>query len=398
MINIFLAISFILFTISFLSPGTISQWNEVHQSIPAIAAALLFIAAAERKNNFFDKAQIFFITLAFFAFSFHILFHNTNQTSYVVIGIAYLLCSIRVQQTVHSFDKSQTLKYLTSAMVVAGAFSLFIQYYQAIGLSPHYWPWMYTMEIGQGSRPYANIGQPNILGSIYITSLCLIFWAVQEKLLSIKYLYAISIFYAAGLALTQSRTAYAALIALSILFFFQRKSTFPQKFYFPIVFFCTLIASELINTTTGMDRELSKDLNNQRFSIWMMGLDAIKEAPLFGYGFHETARATFHVIENNQPQNLLTAQIHNFFIDLMIWFGIPAGLILIALFLHACWDIFKKCYRTNYFFPALTLTPFTLHSMLEYPLYYANTLMLFSIVIGLTYSYLNSNEKIHKNI
>lgn len=378
--------SFIAFVISFIIPGTISFWNEMHQSISAILCSIFLIFYAWNENFKFRKFQIFFIIMLISSIINHIIFHTNNSKSYIIVGSIYIICCIRVQQIFENIKIDVALKYLACALLTITSLSLIIQFYQSLGISQNYWPWMYSMSISSGSRPYANIGQPNILASIYVTSLCAIFWATHEKLLSIKYTYLFGAICSIGVAFTQSRTGYLSIIFLSLLFLLQKKSSLNKKLYFPFIFICCLISSELIQNSTGMNRELSENLNNQRFSLWLIGLDAIRSSPLVGYGFHETARAAFHVIENSPIQHILVSQIHNIFIDIFIWFGIPIGAILCAILIKSYYEIIQKSINKNYIYPLMALTPFSIHSLLEYPLYYANNLVLFSMIIGMSYA------------
>ena len=359
-----------------------SVWQEVHQSLFSLSAAFLTCFLLLTKKIKFNGFDGFFITFISFCIL-HLFINNTNYINHSIAGVIYISAAWFTNKLTEIYDTQDILKTIAITMLTVSSFSLLIQIYQILGIAWKYDPWMMPLPLNSGARPSANIGQPNILASIYISTLALLFWSSKENLLRIQTLFLYSFFIAFGIALTQSRVGYLSLIALSFIFLLQKNSSRMQKFFFPFVLLCSLTAAEMIAATTSIQRELTEDLNNGRFAIWSDSLLWIKNAPLLGYGFNETARASISFAEFNKFSNQSLAHAHNIFLDFLIWFGIPIGGLLSLFIIGIGFYMFYKAYKNKNLFPILVLTPFTLHAMLELPLYYANTLILFGFFTGL---------------
>lgn len=384
--NILQAFSIIIIFFSFLAFGTLSLWNELHQSIFAIAGALLFCISTKNHNstNLTTPVIILFSIIFFSALLFLIDYKSGKYISPLLISALYLNTSIMLQLGIQKAEKKVFLEFISLCATLTACMSFIIQVYQSKGWSGEFYPWMYSFNPSLEGRPYANIGQPNILASIYITFLALLLWANKEGLLRLRFLFFFGAFIAYGIALTQSRSAYLSLAVISIVMFLQKSGGHWQKTFFPFILLFTTASTHLVQISTGMSRNLTEDLNNNRFSIWLMAIDAIKESPWTGFGIHETARSSIAVIEKSQITNGLAAQSHNLFLDIFIWLGVPIGIIISSLILYVIFKIFYSCIKRDYFYPVAALSPLFIHSNLEYPLYYANNLVLFSLVLGLT--------------
>lgn len=381
-IIIYLIIVF-LFVFSFVAPATLSLWKEFHQSAAAISACFLLYFFSKKKEIY----SVNHFTLPIFYLIFLIiLFLILKKPVYIapsVVGVIYLSCVLLMHNVAFQFGVEKSINAVSLVLIVVGVISIFIQTLQLFGLTGYFYPWVYQMQPSPGMRPYANIGQPNILASIYLTLSVLWVWLYQKRKINKYLFFCFFIFIAYGIALTQSRTAYLAIIILSFLFIFHKDEGVSIKYIYPLMLVCILAIAKLIESHYGVSREITENLNNGRFDIWLMGMEAINKSPWLGYGFHETARATISVIETSGFKYSLTAQIHNLFLDFIIWFGLPAGGLLVGLVIRAVYKALRNAFVIKNMLPVATLAPFFIHSLLEYPLYYANNLMVFGFLLGL---------------
>lgn len=380
-------ISFICFFASFTLPGTISLWKELHQSTAALAGALFLFLST--RNNCPIKITTPLILSATLILTILIdyLLRDNNYHSFYIAAIIYLSCAIFTYMGIKRIEKEKSLNFFCAILVSVCTFSLVAQIYQASGLSHTLYPWVYQMDISMNSRPYANLGQPNILATLYVTSLCLLLWAYKEKCTNKLSIIIFGILISSGIALTQSRTAYLSLLTISALSIVFSKDFFT-KIYIPTITTSTFFFKFFWSSTHSIDRAIQENLNNGRFDLWATAFESISKRPFFGYGFNESGRAWIESIDNSKVQNVLATQMHNVFIDLIVWFGLIVGIIFTTMMIYYSIKIWNACIRANYIYPALTLIPYAIHSNLEYPLYYANSLMIFFMALGLTSIYL----------
>ncbi|MDH1430291.1 O-antigen ligase family protein [Comamonas aquatica] len=375
--NIYKALAIFTAVASFVIPGKFFLWPELHQSICALLAIILF---SLKKNKVIKIDFFFYFILFFISFIFinHI-FLKIQFHSYFIVGCLYLIFSFFA----YSIGKDERLNIIleTSSIILifVTSISFIIQVYQLYGWSEDYGLIMNHYDHNQPGRPYANIAQPNILASIYIFSSVILFWSYVEGLIKKHYIITYTLFLIIGIAITYSRTAYLSLILIVLISFFQKNKF--QKIYFSFILTACLLTHLAFQKTSDTSRNLTENLNNGRFDIWKMSFEAFLNSPWVGYGFNESGRAHFQVIENSEFKNIFTAQAHNIFIDFILWFGLPIGLTLSIALIFYFYKILIGSKGKGYL-PFLVLLPFAVHSLLEYPLYYANTLMFFSIFIG----------------
>ena len=115
---------------------------------------------------------------------------------------------------------------------------------------------------------------------------------------------------------------------------------------------------------------------------WQMFLVAIKESPWVGYGWDQIVIAQATLADAYPPLNGVFRYAHNMFLDLVLWFGIPIGLVAIS---SICYWLFCCFKNVKNFEDAILVALFAVvvvHSMFEMPLYYAYFLLPFGILAG----------------
>lgn len=267
----------------------------------------------------------------------------------------------------------------------------------SVGLQLHQWLAMDVLDTwsmgGGGSRPYANMGQPNQLGTLLIWGLLALLWAYLRRYVGSSVSIGASLFILFGIALTASRTAWLGVIVLVIGGWYWRRLfharwlpmvlTGLASAYFLVVWNLQAISKALFLSTTDSDLDslvrLSSDL---RLQAWSLFVDAIGHRPWLGYGWNQVTLAQATVAPDHPSLNAVFYQSHNLFLDLVIWCGLPLGLALTAWLLWWFYRRFRLVRRWEDAVLMLFLLVVANHAMLEYPLHYAYVLLPVGLIIG----------------
>lgn len=253
---------------------------------------------------------------------------------------------------------------------IAWNFSIFIGIIASIIAIIQWQGWLPEIFFSLGRRPISTMGNSIFLG-IYILLLgfLALSFAINEKRMWKKSLYFLSsLLFLFIVIITESRAAYLGLIiGLSYFIFFY---PFGQLWRL-IVTKGVLIVLMLLAATTiyyvntqeklpvfvernetirGITTRLQLALiaSEPRFSAWKVGIEAIKDRPIFGYGpenfsiaFDQHYDPSLPGIEK-LPGALFTSwwdRAHNLFIDLGTTVGIPALIIYFSLFPVILWQL-----------------------------------------------------------
>src|SRR5690606_23379161 len=149
-----------------------------------------------------------------------------------------------------------------------------------------------------------------------------------------------------GVALSQSRTAWVAAIAIILyLAFYQYKGIIRLKWHYStawfIFFISCIVAFPLLSqlATQIMDAQVvqSRDVVSRatgdmsRLTIWQQMLAAIQAQPWFGYGWYQTSVAFVSISETVQGPVWIRSS-HNFILDFLLGNGLIIGLPFLAYF------------------------------------------------------------------
>ena len=136
-----------------------------------------------------------------------------------------------------------------------------------------------------------------------------------------------------------------------------------------------------------------------RFEIWTQMLLALKEQPWFGYGWNQTSVAQMTIFPLHPSHEWVTSG-HNVLLDILIWNGIPLGLLIIAYM--AVWLLWlnKNTKDSISIIAMLMVSAILIHAMLEFPQRYAYFLLPMGFLLGLIQAQTPNLKGItlHKNV
>lgn len=244
--------------------------------------------------------------------------------------------------------------------------------------------WLMDMEVG--SRASANLAQPNNCATVLMWSSVSLLLLYQRKRIGPFSSALAAMLLVAALSLTQSRMALLCgpimLIALLVL---RRRLTEVQPFLFigamTVVHWTASLMWPAIAKTLLLDAAVfagqapqsivERGAGSVRFEMWPRLLDSLWQQRWTGFGWMQTGEAQLLTSTNYAPSSEIWFHAHNLFLDLMLFVGIPVGLVLSGLlvaWLVTRWisvhDIESAC-------ALLALTMLGAHAMVELPHYYA---------------------------
>lgn len=370
-------IATLFFVFSFINPNHRWPWTSFHSELFSITGLTLIALAGVDKNIYLNK---FHFLCAAFCFS--ILFCYFSGINYfrvnIVIGLLYVTLACMAFSIGNIFKENlELLDLFFCSLLISFIISFSFQILQYFEFHFYYDPWVLNPN---DSRRYSgNIGQPNHLASLAVTSLILSIYLFLKRQVASNIVFLISLFVGISLQLTGSRTGLLSLFFILIVLFFLKNLRSNIKYLLLAIF--SYIAFSFFNIDESRDY-LEGSISAGRFEIWSMLLKSIFLSPWVGYGFNETIEANFAMLENSSNLHGITAHAHNIFLDLIVWFGLPVGLLLIIFMVLFFKDYyFSRCDSISKILKISTI-PLVIHAMLEFPLHYAYFLIPFFIIVG----------------
>lgn len=266
----------------------------------------------------------------------------------------------------------------------------------SVGLQLHQWFGLELLDvwvIGHTSgRPFANLGQPNELGTLLLWGLLATAWGLIRQRIGVWTALLLAVYLLFGLALTQSRTAWIAVLVLVCASWVWRRFVADQRWPWLVtglgVYFAVCVASvgwlgrTFLFASSLEAADIVRLSGELRPMLWSMFMDAAWQEPFFGYGWNQVGLAQLAVATVYAPLHMVAAHSHNLFLDLVLWFGIPAGLIISALLVLWLWQRLRAIQNAEDALLILFLVVVFNHAMLELPLHHAYFLLPVGLVMG----------------
>ncbi len=190
--------------------------------------------------------------------------------------------------------------------------------------------------LSYNQRPIGTLGEPSAVAGFLILGLPILAYSLhQPVILSISLLATV-----VAIFLTGSKAGILALLAELLVFYFFWKKGLPFKkllLGFSLILFVSV-------GIIGVWQEKGKSPFEDRWLIWKLGIEAIKEKPLFGYG----AEGIISVYETQYQkidrtlEGMIVERSHNLFLDVILFSGL-VGLVFFSRWLgQISQEIIKK--------------------------------------------------------
>ena len=393
----FLYLSVMLLSAAWLLPFHKTPWTTFGSEVLTFLAALALLATLLNQQIKIPKPQLIalpILLIPLLQWSFGQVIYISNAllcTAYIAMFWLMIIAGYNLSL---NDGREKVFRTLSVLLVFIGLLSSLIAILQWLQLSSYFSPYI---NILKGNRPYANFAQPNNLATFLSMGLLACLYFYEKRIAPNLVLVPMSLIFIFTIALTQSRTSWV--MCLFILVYWgikqfkqQKRFSFIQLLSWVAVFIAIisflpylnhLIESvsnqQIAETASVVERASSGYL---RFDMWSQVLVALSEHPWFGYGWNQTGMAQIAAFDL-YPSHEWYKSAHNVILDLLVWNGIPIGLIIIAYL--GCWLFWlnKGVRDTESIIATLMVCAILIHAMLEYPIHYAYFLLPMGFLLGI---------------
>lgn len=398
--GIFIIVSMLIYIFSIINPAFYLPWSGFLSEYLVFLSLMCLLPVIFESNISIPRISFLFLLVSFIPllqYYFGLIFYfdiAMLATLYLIALWVAIVLGFNIVEKYHS-----SFIYFYFVILFSGLLSSLIAIFQWLGLDLNSDFFMQS-----GSRPFANMAQPNHLSTFLILALISCLYFYENKAINNKVLAIFSIFLLISVVLTQSRTAWLVFLCLSLYWLVSYKREILRLsnriviFYFVlfIVLSVTLpLIKELLvkkSTISILDRASS---GHERIQIWQQAIEAIKLKPLSGYGWNQSSFAQFDTIQNGFIKHYLTS-FHNIVLDILVWCGIPLGMFIIVFVSYLLIKFLIYSSSSAQVCALSFILTILVHALFEYPLSYSYFLLPMGFVFGFVlYSFKNSVIKIN---
>lgn len=320
-----------------------------------------------------------------------------------MIGGAALVALLAAAAQREAFGR-HAFRALCMALVVASLAS------SVVGLVQVYVPSLadgtWVAKTNVEGRAVGNMRQPNHLSSLLLWGVIAVAW-LGEEIAALQgrrgraVTWGLALLFVFGVVLTASRTGAIGTGVLTVWALLDRRLSRSTRwllglmpFFYFIFWLGNSAWADYSHHAFGGEARFSTsgDISSSRYAIWSNTLELIKANPWFGVGFGEFNFAWTLTPFPDRPVAFFD-HTHNLPLQLIVEMGIPIGLLVLGLLLFALYcalrNVMPQPDRDPSLPPQMSSAAFMivlmigLHSLLEYPLWYAYFLLPTAFAFGL---------------
>ncbi|MDC5254094.1 Wzy polymerase domain-containing protein [Acinetobacter baumannii] len=394
----FLFLAAILLGSAWLSPFHYNPWVMFSSEMSTFAAGLSVLAALFYQNIKIPRAQILllpFTLIPIVQWGCGLVFDLSTAllSTFYLLGFWFMVLA-GYNLSLDQKKRDQIFSGFSLLVIITSLFTSLIAIFQWLNIESHL---IYTLHL-IGNRPYGNFGQPNNMATFLIIGLLGCLYLYEKNKVTVWLLLPSALIILFTIALSQSRTSW---IVFPFLFIYwvvkqsgkQKRFRFVQGLLWCLAFF--LIAglilpyitqfiefstnTEITETSSFVARAGS---GHERIGMWIQILHAIAQQPWLGYGWSQTSVAVVDSIQYGTVHVWFNSA-HNVLLDIIIWNGIPIGIVIIAYF--TCWFLWlnQQAKETISIIAIMMVCTVLIHAMLEFPQRYAYFLLTCGFLLGI---------------
>jgi O-antigen ligase len=379
-------------SLGWLLPNHYSPWSSFHMDawsaavLSVVAIAVIFRSPAVVAWQGMAVLIAVLACVPWLQYSFGLIFFAGVSwvASLYLLG---LLLALLVGARWELATPGQLADFLFLAIGIAAVVS--------VGLQLHQWLMLDGLDIwsmGQGyGRPFANFGQPNQLATLLLWALLGIAWAVVRGRIGAWTATFIAAYILFGLALTASRTAWLAVFFMLAACWIWRPLWPNRRAPLLVSALAMLFAAYVLSIgwlggaimiAPAEPQDIVRVGTEARPAVWAMFGDAALRHPMAGYGWGPLSTAQVEVAPEHPVMKTVYSHSHNLFLDLVLWCGIPIGLLVCLYLAYWFWNRIKRTSSAEEALMILFIVVVVNHAMLEFPLQYAYFLLPVGLVMG----------------
>jgi len=314
--------------------------------------------------------------------------------SLLLVALAIVLGASISSTKQGTFALNQTL---AAVFLLAGLVSVAIASLQLFAADELLFPLTMGMarDAGAPMRPYANLGQPNQLALILCFAIAAVWWFYQvDKLNGFVSGWAIvSLLW--GLVLTQSRIGWIIIPAFALCVVSygwrqgMRKIPYKYVLFFVLVYLSGIIFySDLARAVGAFNMSPIERMSgsSDRLAMVRQAWEISTTFPWFGAGWGEFGPEQIR-IALDFPPTVYSSHAHNIIFNFAAELGWPITILFLATI---CYWFYVNCLRKNVdtevAFGTLIFLAVSVHSLVEFPLWYVYVLIPVALLIGMIHS------------
>lgn len=378
-----------------------------NDSIIIFCIAIAVVLMAKEKVRIYNVPWIVFLPLGliFWIFLQSIFILDEDSRWDLIFPISYFLIfilSIIVGATVEDKLKENKLfDAIAWAFLLAGLFSAIASLIQFFSFDSLFYPFILSLK--PGSRPYANLGQPNHLALLLCFSLAALWHFYKNNTIDSWKAFFSAIFIIAGLILSQSRIVWIILPLFFFFIVFFEKEFFSKKLIFSLIFFLFLYSTGIfllpfissyfsdVATTSSLIDRVGSAAQSERLLLYKQAFHMSLHNPIMGVGWYQFGPSQVEMA-NLFPATPYSRYAHNFILSFAAEIGWPVTVIFLGSLGYWILKNFSISNKRCHFF-WLILLAIIVHSMTEFPLWYGYVLFPLGLMIGVVSKKCENNEK-----
>ncbi len=386
----------LVFSMAYIFPVLSGPWPTFYKESTAVFGLVLLALSTPPKNFSLTSTLLFILAATAFIQYFTGILLYFDDAILVASYLVILGVSIEIGRTLkadasnnHEPVKSATAETkiisIWTMLCIAAVISAIIAIRQWAGLADS----ILEFQSDTG-RPFANIGQPNLLSGLLVLGLTATLYLYQKKRVPAVAALLITIVLIVALALAQSRFAWVFMIFSTLYLSWQaHKKSIQLRIITPwlitAIFFLLVLVSPHLGEWLGrpVSNPFSHANSSGRLHIWKLILDAIPNRPWTGFGWNQAVFAqiesTFSTLEATRLNHS-----HNLILDLCVWLGPIIGLVAAISGAIILFKILAQSQSNADKCTWLGLFGLLIYSMVEFPYAFTFFMIPFGLLLGIT--------------
>ena len=391
--------------LSFILPWHVHPLRSYYHDLSSIAGVLLCVAsmawfARGRQLMLQAPALILFPMVMVLIIAIDVCFPSRTAWFDALIPIQYFLMMavsivLGASLTATERGRDDFCVMVASVFLIAAMLSFVMQLIQVAGIdvSPAVMYLPFTKNLG---RPYANLAQPNQLALLLCFGLAGTWYLFKKRgddhqpQLTAPQSLLIAVCLIAGIALTQSRIGWIILPLFTAMLVAQHRDASRRQHAAIIGLMCLYAAIVLllphITASVGMvGGNVAEHVGgrSERKGLWLQALTLAQTHPWWGVGWFGFGAGQVQIAADFSSSTY-AEHAHNLILNFAAEMGWPITIIFVVAFGWWFWQSFVVVRKQ----PALQLSGMCLiaalvHSMVEFPLWYAYMLLPVGLLMGM---------------
>lgn len=385
--------------VSYLTPFHIHPqrvfYNDLLVLIGLFSSILLISKLREQKNTIPSVAYFFLVLILLDQW--HLLGDENAIPTESLVRDFYLLsaalaCLLGANWHLLAVRASSIIDAIAVVNLLAALFSVVMQCLQIAGVDATPWVMFIAPDAQPFMRPYANVAQPNQLALLFCFALASVWWLYQQWRLGRVAALMLVLALLWGIVLTQSRIGWIILPLFVLIGLSKIEGQRPVSIW--LLVGLLLVYASLVISLPSLGRWLGFASGSvlehvggrsERLVLWRQAWRMAAEHPWFGVGWGRFGAEQVKMAADFTP-TIYAEHSHNLILNFAAELGWPVTLVLFGglgwWFLQTC--VLPKP-NLSVRFASLCFVAVGVHSMVEYPLWYAYILIPMALLMGVVH-------------